>query len=492
MEACPDSRRCLPAWMMKPCSSNEVSNTKKQVVESGGLDQVKPIRRKIKTVDSEAAGELRALQRCQGREKVRRKSKDADHSVNDGFDEIEKITWKNVKKVAGRAAPKNSWRKKLENVGSEASSSGITDDEIELTAGKSRALQRCQGREVSRKKRNSADYAAEAEVEETRETTRKNVTKVTARAAPKNSRKRKLDNVELEALSSSTTDDEIELTVEDLVSIAEEIVNAGKAKRQDGRTTKTARYEENSTCPAASTSADTGGLASSTWKGLMQCTAATTSKTPSERRIDKSNGYEEPQQCPSGITMTARYEENSTCPPASTSADTGGPASSTWKGLVQCTETTTNKTPSECRVDKSNGYEEPQQCPSGITMTGDGAQDMLNILLGTMWSKTAAYEKKSEPAAYEKKSEVMEPTTMNVNHAPMWSQTAAYEKKSEAADEKKSEPAAYEKKSEVTEPMTVNVPAPPRKKDWQTVPQVQGELVVAKKSSLKDKIALFL
>jgi hypothetical protein len=129
-------------------------------------------------------------------------------------------------------------------------------------------------------------------------------------------------------------------------------------------------------------------------------------------------------------------------------------------------------------------------------MTGDGAQDMLNILLGTMWSKTAAYEKKSEPAAYEKKSEVMEPTTMNMNHAPMWSQTAACGKKSEAADEKKSEPAAYEKKSEVTEPMTMNVdhaPVPPRKKDWQTVPQVQGELVVVKKkSSLKDKIALFL
>jgi hypothetical protein len=205
-------------------------------------------------------------------------------------------------------------------------------------------------------------------------------------------------------------------------------------------------------------------------------------------------------------TKTARYEENSTCPPASTSADTGGPASSTWKGLMQCTETTTNKAPSERRVDERNGYEEPQQRLSSIEMTGDGAQDMLNILLGTMWSKTAAYEKrsepaayekKSEPAAYEKKSEVMEPMTMNVNHAPMWSKTAAYEKKSEpAAFEKKSEPAAYEKKSEVTEPTTMNVvhaPALPRKKDWQTASQVQGELLVTKKkSSLKDKMALFL
>jgi hypothetical protein len=196
-------------------------------------------------------------------------------------------------------------------------------------------------------------------------------------------------------------------------------------------------------------------------------------------------------------TKTARYEENSTCPPASTSADTGEPASSTWKGLMQCTETITNKAPSERRVDESNGYKEPQQPLSSIEMTGDGAQDMLNILLGTMWSKTAAYEKKSEPAAYEKKSEVMEPMTMNVNHAPMWSKTAAYEKKSEpAAFEKKSEPAAYEKKSEVTEPTTMNVvhaPALPRKKDWQTASQVQGELLVTKKkSSLKDKMALFL
>jgi hypothetical protein len=211
--------------MMKPSSSTEVSNTehrRKQVVESGALDQVKPTRRKVKTVDTEAPGELRALQRSQGREKVRRKSKDADRSVNDECNEIEKIPWKNVKKVAGRSAPKNSRRKKMENAGSEASSSGITDDEIELTADHSRALQRCQGREnMSRKKRNSANYAAE--VEEIGETTRKNVTKMTGRAAPKNSRKRKLDIVESDALSSGTTDDEIELTVEDLVSIAEEV-----------------------------------------------------------------------------------------------------------------------------------------------------------------------------------------------------------------------------------------------------------------------------
>lgn len=367
-------------------------------------------------MDTEDAGEPRALQRCKSREQVRRKSKDADHAVRDGFDDIEKINWKNVKKVPGRAARKNR-KQKLENVGSDASSSGITEDEMELTAGNSRALQRCQGREISRRKRSNADYADKDGFEEIEKKTRKNVTEVTGRAVPKNSRKRKLDNVESEGMPSGTTDDGIELTVDDLVSIAEEIVSADKEKLQGRRTTKTARYEEHPTCPPTSTSDDTGGQVSSAWstKGLMQCTTSTTNKTPSERRVDKSHRPEEPQQRPS----------------------------------------------------------------SSIQMTGDGAQDMLNILLGPLWSKTAAYEKNSEPAAYEKKSE-----------------PAVYEKKSEpAAYEKKSEPAAYENKSEIMEAATVNVNHDPalRKKDWHAVPQVQGEhVVVKKKSSLKDKVAMFL
>ena len=229
-----------------------------------------------------------------------------------------------------------------------------------------------------------------------------------------------------------------------------QIVNADKEEQQDIRTAKTARYEERPPCPQVSTSSDTGG--------------------------------------PVRTIKTARYEEHPPCPQVSTPVDTGGPVSSSCKGLMQCTATTTNKTPSECRVDKSNGHEEPQ-CPSSIQMTGDGAQDMLNILLGPLWSKTAAYdcEKKSEPAAYdyEKKSE---PAAYD------------YEKKSEppAYDyEKKSEPPAYEKKPEVMEPTTMNVshvlPRPGRKKDWQTVHQVQGEFVVTKKkSSLKDMVAMFL
>lgn len=386
-EACPDSRRCLPAWMMKPCSSNEVSKTEhrnKQSAESdkgsGALDQAKPIRRQKKIVDPEDAGGLKALQRCQGKEKARRKSKDADRAVTDEFGEIEKITCKNERKVSGRAAPKNSRKRMLEDVGSDASSSGITDDEMELSAGNSRALQRCQGREKTRRKRDSADYSAKDELEEIEKTTRKNVTKVTGRAAPKNSKKQKPDNVGSEALSSGTTDDEIELTVEDLVSIAEEIVNADKEKLQDIRTTKTARYEERPPRPPVSTPTDTGGSVSSTWstKGLMQCTAATT----------------------------------------------------------------TDETPSECRVDKNKRHEEPERPPS-IKMTGDVAEDMMNILLGPLWN--------SEPAAYENKPEAVVPRTVNVNLAPQ------------------------------------------RKNDWQkTVAQVQGAPVAKKKSSLKDMVAFFL
>ncbi|VAH04471.1 unnamed protein product [Triticum turgidum subsp. durum] len=369
-EACPDSRRCLPPWMMKPCTSNEVSKTEhrnKQSAESdkgsGALYQAKPTRRQKKIVDPEDAGGLKALQRCQGKEKPRRKSKDADRAVTDEFDEIEKITCKNERKVSGRAAPKNSRKRMLEDVGSDASSSGITDDEMELSAGNSRALQRCQGREKTRRKRDSADYSAKDELEEIEKTTRKNVTKVTGRAAPKNSKKQKPDNVGSEALSSGTTDDEIELTVEDLVSIAEEIVNADKEKLQDIRTTKTSR-----------------GSVSSTWstKGLMQCTAATT----------------------------------------------------------------TDETPSECRVDKNKRHEEPE-CPPRIKMTGDVAEDMMNILLGPLWN--------SEPAAYENKPEAVVPRTVNVNLAPQ------------------------------------------RKNDWQkTVAQVQGAPVAKKKSSLKDMVAFFL
>ena len=386
-EACPDNRRCLPAWMMKPCSSNEMSKTEhrnKQSAESdkgsGALDQAKPIRRQKKIVDPEDAGGLKALQRCQGKEKARRKSKDADRAVTDEFGEIEKITCKNERKVSGRAAPKNSRKRMLEDVGSDASSSGITDDEMELTAGNSRALQRCQGREKTRRKRDSADYSSKDELEEIEKTTRKNVTKVTCRAAPKNSKKQKPDNVGSEALSSGTTDDEIELTVEDLVSIAEEIVNADKAKLQDIRTTKTARYEERPPRPPVSTPADTGGSISGTWstKGLMQCTAATT----------------------------------------------------------------TDETPSECRVDKNKRHEEPERPPS-IKMTGDVAEDMMNILLGPLWN--------SEPAAYENKPEAVVPRTVNVNLASQ------------------------------------------RKNDWQkTVAQVQGAPVAKKKSSLKDMVAFFL
>lgn len=326
-----ESRRCLPAWMLKACSSNEVAKTDRNVQalefdkQPGALDQIKPVKRKsgrrLKSVDAEDAGELGVLQRCQGREKVRRKSKDADHAVTDELEEIEKVTSKNVRKASRRAAPKNSRKRKLENVGSGAS-------------------------------------------------------------------------------PSETTDDEIELTVEDLVSIAEEFVNADKEKQQQLQAMKTARYEEHPPCPPISTAVDTGGsvLNARPMKGLLQCTTNT----------------------------------------ISTAAGTGGSVSNAqpMKGLLQCT---TNTTPSECRVDKNNRHEE-LQCSSSIKMTGDVAQDMLNIFLGPLLSK---------PAVYERKPEVIESIAMNVNHAP-------------------------------------------QKKDLHSEVQRQGGPVTKKKSSLKDKVALFL
>lgn len=356
-EACRDGRRCLPAWMTKACSSNEMSKTEhqnKHVVESDkqsvALDQIKPVRRKsrgkIKAVDTEETGELITLQRCQGRENTKRKSKDA-------------------------AALKNSRKRKLGNFGSEASSSEITDDEIELTAGGPRALHRCQGIGKARRKCEDADYTAKVELKEVEKINSK---KVRGRAAPKNSRKERLENLGSEALSSGTSDDEIELTVEDLVSIAEEIVNSDKEKQQKIRTMKTAQYEER---PPESifTPKDTGGSVSNT-----------------------------------------------------------GPS----KGLMRCTKTTTDRTPSESRVEKNNGHEEPYR-PPNIQMTGDIAQDMINMFLAPLLSKPAVCEDRSRP---------VETSITSTNHAP-------------------------------------------RKKDFQDVARVQMAPVV-KKSSLRDKVDLFL
>lgn len=145
-EACTVSqdngRRFLPAWMLKPCSNDEVSKTRyrsEPVLESNkqpaDLDQIKPAKRKrgeqVKIVDEEDADELGALQPCQGWKKVRRKRLDAVKDDNNG--ENAKITNKNARKVSRRSAPKNSGKRKLDNVEPEVSSSESIDDDIELT-----------------------------------------------------------------------------------------------------------------------------------------------------------------------------------------------------------------------------------------------------------------------------------------------------------------------------------------------------------------------
>lgn len=137
-----ENKRSLPAWMLKATSGNQVAKTEnqnKQALESddqiGAINQSKPIkrnnRRPLKNLDSGAAGELGVLRRCEGREKARRKSKDA---VKDEVEEnVEVIKSKNVRKASARAAPKNSRKRKLDNVNSEPSSPVSTDDDIELT-----------------------------------------------------------------------------------------------------------------------------------------------------------------------------------------------------------------------------------------------------------------------------------------------------------------------------------------------------------------------
>ncbi|BAF26798.1 uncharacterized protein [Oryza sativa Japonica Group] len=289
-EACTVSqdngRRCLPAWMLKPCSNDEVSKTRyrsEPVLESNkqpaDLDQIKPAKRKrgeqVKIVDEEDADELGALQPCQGWKKVRRKRLDAVKDDNNG--ENAKITNKNARKVSRRSAPKNSG-------------------------------------------------------------------------------KRKLDNVEPEVSSSESIDDDIELTVEDLLSIAEEYVKADRLKQHEVKTTKTARYNENRCSPSISTEADIGGsiINARSMMGLPDTT----------RNARSMKGLPD-------TTMNAQ----------------------SMKGLPDTAETNTAPSePSRYEINK----QQVQQCTPSFTATCDVAQDMLNIFFGPLLSKCSGYEKKPE------------------------------------------------------------------------------------------------
>jgi hypothetical protein len=192
-----ENKRSLPAWMLKPCSGNQTVKPENQNVntsesngQTGKLDQAKLIKRNTgrrpKDVDSEGTGEPGVSRRCEGRAKARKTSKTA---VKDEFEENKEV------EITRQL-------KKEDSVGD----------------GEQGVLRRCSGREKARRMNRNVVKDKENE-----EVASKNPRKASEGAAPRNSRKRKLGNAKSEASSLETIDDEIELTIEDLVSIAEEV-----------------------------------------------------------------------------------------------------------------------------------------------------------------------------------------------------------------------------------------------------------------------------
>ncbi|EER91467.1 hypothetical protein BDA96_01G230000 [Sorghum bicolor] len=272
-------------------------------------------------------------------------------------------------------------------------------------AGELGVLRRCEGREKARRK---GKDGVKDEVEEIVEVKSKNVRKASGRAAPKNSRKRKLD-VNSEPSSPVSTDDDIELTVEDLVNIAEEFVNADKQKQCELEAVKATRQKEHLLCPTISTEADKGQS-----------------------------------------VVNAQSVE----------------------GLMQCTTVTRNTRAIEYTEDENTSHQEVQ-CPSSIKTTEDVAQDMITLLFGHLLSKPAGSTKKSDP---------VESMTRTINQVPE-------EKGWHSEVPRQEEPL---KKSEPVESMTSTINHVPEKKDWRSEVPKLGEPVTKKKSSLRDKVALFM
>ncbi|PUZ38589.1 hypothetical protein GQ55_9G208700 [Panicum hallii var. hallii] len=263
-------------------------------------------------------------------------------------------------------------------------------------------LQRCEGQKARRKSKG----AVQDEVEEIRDVMIKKGRKASEGAAPNNNKKRKLENIKSEASSPVSIGDDIELTVEDLVSIAKEYVNADKQKQHELEAKKTARCKEHSPCPTIFTEADTGisVVNAPSMKELLQCTTATRNTRSSEHIGDESKSHQE------------------------------------------------------------------LKCPSSFLTTEDVAQDMLNLFLGPLWSKPAGYAKKSEPI-----ESITRPTN---NHAP------------EETDWHSGVPTQEEPVKKSIPPATTNLV--PEEKDWRSELPKLGEPVTKKKSSLRDKVALFL
>ncbi|CAN6304825.1 unnamed protein product [Urochloa humidicola] len=267
------------------------------------------------------------------------------------------------------------------------------------------ALQRCESKENARRK---SKGAIKDKVEGIRDVTIKKGSKASEGAALKNNRKRKLDNIKSETSSPVSIDDGIELTVEDLVSIAQEYVNADKQKQHELEATKTTRQKEKFPCP---TKADTGVSAVNAppTKGLLQCTTAAGNTTSSEHRGDEIKSHQE-------LQFSSSYET-----------------------------------------------------------TEDVAQDMLSLFLGPLWSKPAGYAKKSEP--------IESITRTTNNHVP------------EETDSHSKVPTQGEavKKSLTAGSMTTTINHVAEKKDWRSeLPKLGEPVITKKKSSLRDKVALFL
>ncbi|KAF8723120.1 hypothetical protein HU200_022275 [Digitaria exilis] len=259
-----EKKRSLPAWMLKSSSAKEapkVEDQNKQALESNvkigvvGVGPTNPTKRKVgrrlKNVDSEGASQPVALQRCEGREKATRKSKD---SVQDEVEQIIDVT---IKK------------------GRKASEGAVT----------------------------------------------------------KNNRKRKLYNIKAEASPPISIDDDIELTVEDLVCIAEEYVNADTKKHCELEAVTTTGRKEHFSCPTIFTEADAGASVGNAapMKKLFPCTTATKDTRSSEHIGDENKSHQE-----------LKYS-------------------------------------SSCET------------------TEDVARDMLNLFFGPLWNKPAGCAKKSDP-----------------------------------------------------------------------------------------------
>ncbi|TVU30320.1 hypothetical protein EJB05_21934 [Eragrostis curvula] len=257
-----ENKRSLPAWMLKSCSDNQVVKTEDQNAKTSesdeqtrNLDLTKSVKRntgrRIKQVDLVGAGELGVLRLCEGRAKARKTSKNV---VKDGVEEMEEVD--------------TGWRLgKVDSAG---------DGELGV-------MRRCTAREKTRRTKN----IVKDEVKEIEEVASKNLRKVSEGAVPKNRRIRKLENAKSEASSPKRVDDEIELTVEDLISIAKEYVNADEQKQRELENVNTARGYEDTSCHTIST----------------ECTTITRNTSRSELGCDENSSHQE-LHCSSSFKMT--------------------------------------------------------------------------------------------------------------------------------------------------------------------------------------------